>query len=176
MKIVPVDRIPKKDDVIDAPVDDLMKLYKTCKEMEELCTAERGVGLSAVQVGIPWRLFVIDRTLLQHHVNRARSVSKKAHKYDYLVNCEYESATEGKIDSVEGCLSLKAEDGDLRNFKLERFEKVKITGQKLLVMENPILTSFNETLGGFSGVVYQHEIDHHRGILISDIGEETHVW
>ena len=53
--LVPVDLIPK---AIDTPTDDLMSLFRLVNKMEKLCHDEKGVGLSAVQVGIPWNLFM----------------------------------------------------------------------------------------------------------------------
>ena len=63
MKIVPVSEIPGKSVVQDCPTTtrrlSSMSVYKTCLEMKEVCELEKGIGLSAVQVGLPWRLFIV---------------------------------------------------------------------------------------------------------------------
>ena len=59
MKLVELEDLPKLEDIQDVPLDDPMKVYKLCQEMEAICERENGIGLSAVQVGIPWKLFIV---------------------------------------------------------------------------------------------------------------------
>lgn len=162
MNLVPVEKIPDKTDVVNIP-DNLAEVYNVCLQMEEVCKKENGIGLSAVQVGIPWRLFVI----------------KKDGKFKYMVNCEYEPTDDEKVVSNEGCLSLKKGDGSLRFFKVDRYKSVKISGKELVSEENLALENFEKTFEAkdiYFGIVYQHEIDHHNGILVSDIGTEIDIW
>lgn len=173
MRIVPLDQIPKVGALEDVPLDEPIKVYKTCKEMEMVCEIERGVGLSAVQVGIPWKLFLVkfDET----------SKIGKPGTYGYFVNCEYHGITtenedEDKVVSLEGCLSIRSPEGRLRLFEVERFKTVKVTGLRLLEPQL-CFAKFEHTLESENqGVVFQHEIDHHLGILISDNGKEKDVW
>jgi peptide deformylase len=160
MKIVPVDQIPKPEEIVDVPTDDLMKVYKVCNELEQACKLESGIGLSAVQVGIPWRLFVVDGS----------------DGFEYLVNCDYEAVVNEKAFSVEGCLSLRTKEGNLRYFKVNRFKKVRIRGKILDSHKELELKDIDYTTQvNIYNVVYQHEIDHQNGILISEIGEEIQV-
>lgn len=173
MKIVPLDQIPKVDELEDVPLDEPIKLYKTCKEMEMVCELQQGIGLSAVQVGIPWRLFIIkfDET----------STIGKPGEYGYFINCEYngittEDTTEDRIVSLEGCLSIRSPDGQLRLFRVERFKQTKITGLRLMEPDLRLEKFDFDIESGNQGVVFQHEIDHHLGILISEIGTEIDIW
>lgn len=162
MKIVPVEEIPLVENVQPTPTDNLMELYKVCQKMENLCQAENGIGLSAVQVGIPWKFFVV----------RNRDGS-----FERLVDCEYEAVgTEPLQDGLEGCLSLRNAEGRLRNFSVKRHPKVRVTGKKLLIDPDLSLEDVDLELDGLYSVVYQHEIDHHRGVLISEIGKEVEIW
>jgi len=173
MHIVALNQIPKINELEDVPFDQPIKLYKTCKEMEMVCETERGIGLSAVQVGIPWRLFVIK-------FDETTAIGKPG-QYGYFFNCEYsgittEDTTEDRIVSLEGCLSIRSPDGRLRLFRVERFKKVKVKG---LWLQEPSLKfeEFDLVISSENqGVVLQHEIDHHLGILISDIGKEVDIW
>jgi peptide deformylase len=162
MKILSESEIPKE--VIPAPEDSLIKLYRTCLMMENACLLANGVGLSAVQVGIPWKLFI------------AKPGDEP--KFRYFVNVEYEPVVgAGKRESVEGCLSILSKAGNLRHFKVERANSVLITGKELVVNpELSLMTVDQELIGGFFSIVVQHEVDHQRGILISQIGEELEVW
>ena len=89
-----------------------------------------------------------------------------------------------KVTTVEGCLSLKDKKGNLLSYKVERYLQVKITGHKLVVEDEPILEPVDKILLSASigsdkipmGVVFQHEIDHQDGILISGIGEQIDIW
>lgn len=164
MKIVPVEEIPKTEEIEDAPTDkdDLIAVYKVCKEMEKVCLERKGIGLNAVQVGIPWKLFIVNSD----------------NGFEYFLNCSYDAAGDDKVVSLEGCLSLLNDEGDFRRFEVMRHMIVKVVGQKLVTKKN------NLTLEDFSayihaeenGVVFQHEIDHHLGLLISDIGKEVLIW
>jgi peptide deformylase len=167
MDIVPVKDIPKAEPV---PLDDPLAVYKICSQMERVCTARGGVGLSAVQVGIPWKLFLI-------------LVDPKAKHYRYMVNCEYTPVEHSeKIKSIEGCLSLLDEDGQFRRFEVERYSTVKVEGMELRC--HPDLR-FHEHSAVYNlddeysqtplTIVVQHEIDHHRDVLISDIGQEIEL-
>ncbi len=155
IKIIQVKDIPVGKDM---PEDDLMQIYKMVVHMEQLCFSSKGVGLSAVQVGVPYNVFI----------------ALKDVRFEYFVNCSYQGIGE-KINSLEGCLSLRNQDGSLRNFEVQRFSKIHIKGKKLIVQkEDPTLSliDVDEELSGFQCIICQHEIDHAHGKLISDLGKE----
>tara|TARA_Y100000034_G_scaffold43496_3_gene53110 strand:- start:29888 stop:30460 length:573 start_codon:yes stop_codon:yes gene_type:complete len=168
MKVVAIEDIPQRDEIGKAPTkrgrdDGLLKVYKVCKQMEKVCDEREGVGLSAVQVGIPWRLFII----------------KTDGKYEYFLNCVYEPIGDDVITSIEGCLSLLSESGDFRRFELTRSLIVKVTGQKLTEVNGLTIESFSAYIHAEDqGVVFQHEIDHQLGPdgLISNKGKEILIW
>lgn len=158
LSIVPVDEIPKT--IGDCPTTSLVDLYKLCSYMEELCVKEKGIGLSAVQVGVPWKLFVVRYPTC----------------FRYFIDCEYTPLAEEKEKSLEGCLSLKKPDGALRFFEVERFKKIKFHGKELKLSPKLELVDVQEEPTDHYRIVYQHEIDHHRLVLISDIGTELELW
>jgi peptide deformylase len=120
MKIVPVEEIPK---AVETPTDDLVKLLKVCLEMQILCEKENGLGLSAVQVGIPWKLFVLKN---KPGANDA---------YSYYINCNYEPTASSKpTTSLEGCLSIRSPRGRLRLFEVERQDEIKVSGQRFFFL------------------------------------------
>lgn len=168
MKLVDANQIPTK--ITSVPTDDLMYLYKRCKEMEILCIKEMGIGLSAVQVGIPWSLFLVrlDDTC---PVLKDRGVG-------YFIDCDYEPVSDEKIDSLESCLSLRNKEG-LRKFHVERYNKIKVIGKILRddlgLMVEDIEFEIDSTQ---QSIVFQHEIDHSFGHerLLTEIGKEVFVW
>jgi len=157
LQIVPVNEIPK---ALDVPLDNLMDIFRLCNKMEVICDKNDGIGLSAVQIGIPWKLFII----------------KKNRHFEYYVNCEYEGSGD-KIKSLEGCLSLRNEKKEFRRFEVERFQTVKIKGKQLIVSGMPslVLQDVDRVEKDLYAVVFQHEIDHSRDILISTIGREIEI-
>lgn len=159
LKIVPVSDIP--EEVVCVPLYDLSQVYNVCKSMEKVCLDRQGIGLSAVQVGIPWKLFII----------------KKGDQFEHYLNCVYEPVGNEMITSIEGCLSLLNEEGDFRRFELTRHLIVKVDGSRLnkdLTIENFSAFIHAEE----DGVVFQHEIDHFLGAkgLISNKGKEILFW
>lgn len=157
LTIVPVKDIPMG---LEVPLDDLFKIYPVCQKLEILCKKEKGIGISAVQAGIPWNLFLI----------------KSETGFDYFVNCDYNPTTENKLVVLEGCLSIR-KDGKLRYFNVSRYTSVLVKGKKLsLINKELVLEDFEKEFSDFKAVVMQHEIDHSKGILISDIGEEIDIY
>jgi len=151
MNIVAVGKIPEAEAV---PTEGVADVFKVCKQMEVICDQHNGIGLSAVQIGIGWKLFI---------------VKFEGHGYRYFIDCEYEPLTEDKKKHVEGCLSLPGE-----SYVVSRWEKVKVTGQELVVEDSePKLVAYESELNGLAAIVFQHEADHARGVLIRDIGEEV---
>ncbi len=159
LKIVSLKDIPKK--VENTPVSDLFNLYNICISMQELCKKEKGVGLSALQVGIPWHLFVMQ--------------IEKGPTFRYFIDCVYKPLSVSKMPSMEGCLSLKDKKGRLRYFVVDRYPKIRIVGKELTADKEPIIKDVDEVVSGFDAVIVQHEVDHGFGVLINQIGEEINV-
>lgn len=157
LKIIPVEDIPLGKEV---PLDDLFKIYIICQNLELICKQEKGIGISAVQVGIPWNLFLI----------------KSETGFEYFINCEYTSICDDKITILEGCLSIRS-NNKLRYFNVPRFSRIIVTGKKLVFKNNDLfLEEFKSEISDLKAVVMQHEIDHSKGILISSIGEEVDIY
>lgn len=156
LNIVSVESIPKAE---DCP-DDLSELFKLGSYMQKVCETNQGIGLSAVQVGVALNFFII----------------KFDDNYRFFVNCHYEPLSQEKIKGVEGCLSIKGSKGELRLFEVERFKEVRVVGKELLAETGLSMVDIDLSPEGFFQIVFQHEIDHQKGILISDIGKELHIW
>lgn len=137
------------------PEEKLMEIYGLCVNLEQLCINAKGIGLHAVQVGVPWRLFVVNGIC----------------GFEYFANCQYVGIGE-MVPSIEGCLSL----GQTR-YKLKRFSKIRLTGQKIVASsEKPVFVPIDMFVEGLYSAVFQHEIDHESGILVSDLGKPIDLW
>lgn len=155
--------IPKADEITDVLLDNPIHLLKVCLEMQEICEKEKGIGISAVQVGLPWKLFII---------------KEGPNHYTYYVNCEYEPSTNAKrIFSLEGCLSIRSPEGHLRHFEVERWDHVRVKGKTISIVKGFNFVDVDEILDDPNrSIVFQHEIDHHFGKLISDTGKEVFLY
>lgn len=53
MQIVEINKIPTLDKIQDVPMDNPIEVLKVCQNLQILCEKENGIGISAVQAGIP---------------------------------------------------------------------------------------------------------------------------
>lgn len=157
LHIVSPDAIPKG---ADCPLDDLPELYKLGLSMQIVCEREKGIGLSAVQVGVPYNFFVINQD----------------DNYRFFLNCTYTPITQDREKYVEGCLSLRDTAGKLRYFEVERFKQIHVKGKELVAEPQLQIKDFELSPTDYYKIVYQHEIDHAHLITIDQIGKEVFLW
>lgn len=139
------------------PIDDIDWLFNTCEEMVEVCNKRNGIGLSAVQLGLPYNIFISKSSL-------------DSNEFDFHIDCNYEPLNDEKIVDVEGCLTLPG-----RYFKVERYKTILFTGT-MLWKPHKQLINFQRAVTGVESVILQHETDHAKGILISDTGVEVYLY
>lgn len=176
LHIVPVEDIPKSEDVKNVPLDQLAEIYKICTKMVDVCEAENGIGLSAVQVGLPFKLFIMKGS--------ENSKLCQPEQYCFFLNCTYEpSCVPSDLDkevvkatSIEGCLSIRSPEGRLRHFRVERYTNILLNGLRFFDTKLEIEEMKNVPIDGFEAIVLQHEIDHHFGVTINQIGQEVFLW
>jgi peptide deformylase len=155
MKLVAPENIPMGEIV---PTDNKARIANIFMDMIKLCESQEGIGLSAVQVGLPYKMFIV----------------KDGAKFRCFLNCDYEQTTEAKRTlSLEGCLSLRSPDGRLRFFEVERWDQIKVSGTEFCLSTFDYIFGFIECVSSPLCIVFQHEIDHDKGVLISQIGKEV---
>lgn len=169
MIILEDSQMPSVDQIVDTPMEDPIKILKVCQELQVLCEKEGGTGISAIQAGIPWKLFLVKGD------GSCPLVAKN--EYGYFVNCEYQPVTEERVVSLERCLSIRSSYGQLRSFHVERYKFIKIIGHKLNLLKGLKIEELDVHLNvAQQCILFQHEIDYNRGRLISDIGKEVFIW
>lgn len=157
LQIVEPRLIPKGQ---DCSGEDLVDLLKLGLLMQELCVKQKGIGLSAVQVGLPLDFFIVSFPS----------------QYRYFLNCKYEPLNDSKEKSLEACLSLRNLTGDLRFFEVQRHSSISVKGKELISEPELAVVDFESIPDESVKIVFQHEIDHSRQILISQIGKEVFLW
>ena len=152
------DEILKED--LTGIVSDPAVIKQYYGEMSVLCREYSGIGLAANQVGLRENFFFVAKQakLLPAPagilvINPTWTPHKKGEQY---------------VAKAEGCLSLPKPNGiGRREFNVPRWSK--------------IVASWTDSSGnrvkpraltGLTAQVFQHESDHLRGILLTDVGEE----
>jgi len=116
------------------------------KRMEKsLLSTDGGVGIAAPQVGINRKIIWVQR------------FDKAGEPLEYFINPVITWRSELQNLGPEGDLSIPEFRDQFYRSKVIRLEYVDLKGQK-----------FSEMVEGFTAVIFQHEIDHLFGILISD--------
>jgi peptide deformylase len=130
------------------PVDsNTVTLVKRMKE--SLLSTDGGVGIAAPQVGINRKVIWVQR------------FDKEGNPLEYFINPVIVWRSELQNLGPEGDLSIPEFRDQFYRSKVIQLEYVDLKGQK-----------YSEIVEGFTAVIFQHEIDHLFGILISDKKEK----
>jgi len=126
------------------------ELRQIVREMFELMYAADGIGLAANQVGLPWRLFILNLTA---------DPDQKDEEHVFI-NPEI-IERKGTIEAEEGCLSLPKLYHQVRRSQEVVVEAYDLTG-----------AGFELTIDDLGSRAVQHELDHLDGVLFIDrLGE-----
>lgn len=106
----------------------------------------RGVGIAAPQVGISRRLVAVQRYDIE------------GNPFRFYINPEIIGYSDAKVMSDEGCLSVPRHSG-----VVARSSSVTVR-----YVEEGTFTERTEDVGGFTAIIFQHEIDHLDGVLFTD--------
>jgi peptide deformylase len=133
-------QVSAKVDVVDDALRALMD------DMLETMYAAPGIGLAAVQIGVPKRVIVMDLS---------REGEEKEPRY--FVNPEILWASEETAPYEEGCLSVP-----------EIYDEVERPARVKLRYLNYQGEQIEEDAEGLFAVCIQHEMDHLEGVLFID--------
>jgi peptide deformylase len=128
---------------------------KLLDDMLETMYAAPGIGLAAVQVGVPKRIIVVDLQKKTGETPTGEPIRERAPLF--LVNPEIVWASEELASFEEGCLSLPEHYADV-----ERPARVKIRHLDYHGAERILEAD------GMLATCVQHEIDHLEGVLFVD--------
>ena len=132
---------------ISKPVEKVDKHeQKLMDDMLDTMYAASGIGLAAIQIGIPKRIIVMD-------------ISKEENKKEprYFVNPVIKNKDILKSTYEEGCLSVPNQFAEVDRPKKCDIEYLDYNGEKKILKAEGLLAT-----------CIQHEIDHLEGILFID--------
>lgn len=136
---------------ISSEIDPLDKNTATLvtRMKQSLLSTDGGVGIAAPQVGINRKVIWVQR------------FDKPGEPLEYFINPVIVWRSELQNLGPEGDLSIPDFRDQFYRSKVIQLEYVDLKGQK-----------YSEMVEGFTAVIFQHEIDHLFGILISDKKEK----
>ncbi|MEK7555517.1 MAG: peptide deformylase [Patescibacteria group bacterium] len=138
------------------------RLNQVIKEMRKTMTLARGIGLSANQVGLNLKFFVVqisDELLKRNENNKIILPPSEKMKFYAIFNPKIKTPLlrNKKIEMEEGCLSVPGVYG-----MVKRYGKITLIGQDINSKKIKIKAE------GLLARVFQHETDHLNGILFID--------
>ena len=129
----PVDKVGKEEQIL---MDDML----------ETMYAAKGIGLAAIQIGIPKRIIVMDI-----------GNEKKEKKPMYFVNPKIKNKNTNCSTYEEGCLSVPNQFAEVDRPSTCEVEYLDYNGNKKILKASGLLAT-----------CIQHEMDHLEGILFID--------
>lgn len=147
------------------PVESVSEALSIIKDLEEtLGVIDHGVGLAAVQIGIPKQVGVI------------KHKGKDKDRFFHLINPEVVKKEDEFVFFKEGCLSLPETFRNTKRYRHFTIKHYRIDGDKFepetlyfYYSEDP------KEIGsdGLLSIAVQHEMEHFRGEMILDHNIET---
>lgn len=138
----------KRVGVVSPEIKQLVEDMKAATlDWEHSRSHEVGVALAAIQLGKPFKVIII----------RNNFDNKDDETFQVFINPEI-TKLEGLIEEdYEGCLSVKDIYGKVPRYSKARIKALDINGQTLRLSAE-----------GFLARVFQHEIDHTKGLVFID--------
>jgi peptide deformylase len=145
---VPDPRLRQISTPVEAVTDETRALIR---DMFETMYAAPGIGLAAIQVGVPKRILVID--LQEPEEEDGEPVRRPL----VFINPEILQNSDREVPYSEGCLSIPDQYAEV-----DRPDRVRV---RWLDEQG---AAHEEEIDGLLAVVIQHEMDHLNGILFID--------
>ena len=151
-------------------------LERLIDDMFESMRAANGIGLAAIQVGVPERVIVIelaeeaeepdDTDELDEAEEGADEGAARPLRQYVVINPEIARPSRDVEEGIEGCLSVPGLVGEVERHTAVTVKGLDKSGRKLRIKADGLLAR-----------VFQHEIDHCDGMLFIDhIDDPEKVW
>jgi peptide deformylase len=153
MAILPIIETPDaRLKTISTPVDEVDDALRAfIKDMFDTMYDAPGIGLAAIQVGVPKRVLVID---LQERDEESGAVIREPRVF---INPEIVETSEDLTVYSEGCLSVPDQYADVERPSIIKAKWLDENGK-----------AHEEVIDGLLAICLQHEMDHLNGILFID--------
>jgi peptide deformylase len=156
MALLPIVEVPDpRLRQISSPVEKVDdEVRALVADMFETMYAAPGIGLAAIQVGVPRRILVID---LQEPTDPDDPESKPVRDPRVFINPEIVEHSDQEVPYTEGCLSVPDQYAEV-----DRPDRIRA---KWLGLDGK---AHDEEITGLLATCLQHEMDHLNGVLFID--------
>jgi peptide deformylase len=153
-------RVKRVDEDVQELIEDLIVTMR----------AADGIGLAAVQIGVPERVIVVEAPVVSEmtegETDEASSEEPPETELYVLINPEIVHASDDLEEGIEGCLSIPGWAGEVERHRAVTVEGVDRRGHGVRIQAEGLLAR-----------VFQHEIDHCQGVLFIDrIDDPDKIW
>jgi len=129
-------------------------------EVMRATLAGKGVGLAGPQIAVPLRLFVVEDT--EERMGHLSPEQRKArHRYPYpfeaIINPTWRATSPEMVIEPESCLSIPGFKADIPRYWSIEVEGLRPNGERK-----------TWSVKGWPARIFQHEIDHLDGRLLTD--------
>jgi peptide deformylase len=139
--------------VVSTPVEKVDgDIRKLAQDMADSMYAAVGIGLAAVQIGVPKRIIVMDLNQKDEDEN-----GEKKKDWQVFINPKILWASDEMATYEEGCLSVPELYEDVERPARIRAEYLDLDGKRVEVEAD-----------GMLAICLQHEMDHLEGVLFID--------
>jgi len=142
-------------------------VQKLIDDMIETMREADGIGLAAIQVGVPERIIIVEVPVIPDDLEESEELEEPLETECYVVvNPELARASREKEEGLEGCLSIPGWVGEVERHRAITVEGLDREGQDMRIKAEGLLAR-----------VFQHEIDHCHGVLFIDhIEDPEKIW
>ena len=136
-------------------------LQKLIDDMVETMRAANGIGLAAIQIGVPERVVVIE--VPEENEDEENPRPRTLH---VVINPELARKSREVEEGIEGCLSIPGWVGEVPRHRAVTVKGLDSRGRAVRIKAEGLLAR-----------IFQHEIDHCDGILFIDhIEDAEKIW
>lgn len=151
----PSRRVRRLDEDVQELIDDMIE---TMREAD-------GIGLAAVQIGVPDRIVVIEIPAAPEEGEDEAEEVPEPQRY-VLINPEITEVSDEMEEGIEGCLSIPGWAGEVERHRSVTVEALDRRGEELCIQAEGLLAR-----------VLQHEVDHCQGVVFIDhIQDPEKIW
>jgi peptide deformylase len=137
-------------------------------DMIETMHEANGIGLAAVQIGVPERVIILDVPIMPDDGDNGGEEGEGLAESEFyaLINPEIARRSQETVEGIEGCLSVPGWVGEVDRYSEVTVEGLDRSGNQVRVRAEGLLAR-----------VLQHEIDHCHGVLFIDrILDPEKIW
>jgi peptide deformylase len=139
-------------------------LQQLVDDMVETMHAANGIGLAAIQIGVPERVIVVH--LPKEEEEEEEEENPESGKLYAIINPALARKSREMEDGIEGCLSIPGWVGEVSRHRAVTVKGLDLQGRPTRIKAEGLLAR-----------VFQHEIDHCDGTLFIDhIEDPEKIW